>query len=172
MQGSMAKLADFGLAVYYHQHDQKHICGTPNFLAPEVFRTKKHSPSSDIWAAGCVLYTLLVGRSPFRFTTMSETARKIKNVDYDLPVDLSLAARQCLKAILTDKPETRCTPAQIQRSTLFVNHLPIAQSQRGLTVRAFSDSTNVLRDPPPVVPPKPKTFNIIESHKDQKINRI
>lgn len=168
----MIKLADFGLAVYYPKTEQKHICGTPNFLAPEVFRTKKHSPPSDIWAAGCVLYTMLVGRSPFRFTTMSETAKKIKSVNYDLPNELSLAARQCLRAILTDKPEKRYTPAQIQRSTLFVNHLPISQSQRGLTVRAFSDSTNVFNEIPPAVPPKPKTFSIMEPHKEQKINRI
>ena len=91
VQGSTVKLADFGLAVQYTKSEQKHICGTPNFLAPEVFRTKQHSPASDVWAAGCVFYTLLVGRSPFRFTTMAETARRIKRVQDGMDIGKMIA---------------------------------------------------------------------------------
>lgn len=161
------KLADFGLAINYFKNEQRHICGTPNFLAPEVFDKKRHFPASDIWAAGCVLYCLLVGRSPFKFTTMSETAQKIRNVDYDLPRDLSLEARQCLKSILTKDLQERYTPSKILKTLLFTSHLPQSNSQRGLS--AFGDATNLTG--PPLVPPKPKNFTL-EPHKEQKINRV
>ena len=87
-----------------------------------MFDKKRHFPASDIWAAGCVLYCLLVGRSPFKFTTMSETAKKIRNVDYDLPRDLSLEARQCLKSILTKDPQERYTPSKILKTLLFTSY--------------------------------------------------
>lgn len=87
-----------------------------------MFDKKRHFPASDIWAAGCVLYCLLVGRSPFKFTTMSETAQKIRNVDYDLPRDLSLEARQCLKSILTKDLQERYTPSKILKTPLFTSY--------------------------------------------------
>jgi len=81
----IAKLADFGLCLKYKECPQTSICGTPNFLAPEVFTTKAHQPASDIWAFGCVLYSMLCGYSPFRFTTMAETGRNIMSNRYTLP---------------------------------------------------------------------------------------
>ena len=47
-----AKLADFGLAMYYATAKPGNICGTPNFIPPEVLQDKVHSPASDIWAYG------------------------------------------------------------------------------------------------------------------------
>ncbi|VEL37742.1 unnamed protein product, partial [Protopolystoma xenopodis] len=43
-----------------------HICGTPNYLAPEIFFLHGHSFASDYWAAGVTLYFMLVGRPPFQ----------------------------------------------------------------------------------------------------------
>ena len=86
-------------------------------------------------------------------------------VKYDLPADLSFSARQCIKNILTDKSETRYTIGQIRRCSAFVNNLSGATMLRV----HFGDAANLT---PPVVPPKPKTFNIVEPHKEQRINRI
>ena len=46
------------------------ICGTPNFIAPEVLQREGHGPEADIWALGCLLYTLLVGKPPFETTCL------------------------------------------------------------------------------------------------------
>ena len=53
---------------------------------------------------------------------MSETAQKIRNVDYDLPRDLSLEARQCLKSILTKDLQERYTPPKILKTLLFTSY--------------------------------------------------
>ena len=51
-QDGVAKLADFGLAMYYAHAKPGNICGTPNFIPPEVLRDQVHAPHSDIWALG------------------------------------------------------------------------------------------------------------------------
>lgn len=110
----VAKLADFGLAINYHTTEQKQICGTPNFLAPEVLRHRSHQPKSDLWATGCVLFCLMTGRTPFQYTKMSETAKNILNLNYQMPNYLSAEAIGCIKHILTIDPERRWDHSQIQ----------------------------------------------------------
>jgi len=44
------------------------VCGTPNYLAPEIINGKTfggHSYEVDIWAFGIIVYVMLVGKSPF-----------------------------------------------------------------------------------------------------------
>ena len=59
LKDGRAKVADFGLAIDTNKTKQICICGTPNFLAPEVFQKRQHFATSDIWAAGCVLFCML-----------------------------------------------------------------------------------------------------------------
>jgi len=44
------------------------ICGTPNYIAPEVLfdSGNGHSYEVDIWSLGVIMYTLLVGKPPFQ----------------------------------------------------------------------------------------------------------
>lgn len=65
--GWHAKLSDFGLACTVDQclYDRS-ICGTPNYLAPEVFLREGHSKAADCWAAGATLYYALCARAPFQ----------------------------------------------------------------------------------------------------------
>lgn len=69
----MQKIADFGLAAQLSGPDEKHytMCGTPNYIAPEVATHHPHGLESDVWSLGCMLYTLLVGRPPFDVSNYS-----------------------------------------------------------------------------------------------------
>ncbi|KAJ1921366.1 Cell cycle serine/threonine-protein kinase cdc5/MSD2 [Mycoemilia scoparia] len=64
------KIADFGLSAKLQNDEErkKSFLGTPNFLAPEIISRSEngHSYEVDVWAIGIVLYTMLVGRTPFR----------------------------------------------------------------------------------------------------------
>ena len=62
------------------------MCGTPNYLAPEVLDSKVgHSFEVDVWAFGVILYTMLAGKPPFETENVKKTYTRITNVDYDWP---------------------------------------------------------------------------------------
>lgn len=53
---------DFGLAtkIEFDGERKKTLCGTPNYIAPEVLCKKGHSFEVDVWSLGCILYVLLM----------------------------------------------------------------------------------------------------------------
>ncbi|XP_058250840.1 serine/threonine-protein kinase PLK3 isoform X2 [Hemibagrus wyckioides] len=109
------RLGDFGLAAKLETVEQrkKTICGTPNYLAPEVLNRQGHGTESDVWSLGCVMYTLLCGNPPFETLDLKETYKCIKEVKYTLPPSLSSAAQKLISAILQKNPNDRLTLDQI-----------------------------------------------------------
>lgn len=59
------KIADFGLSKRVLDSSTQTPCGTVGYTAPEIVKDEKYSYSVDMWALGCVLYTLLCGFPPF-----------------------------------------------------------------------------------------------------------
>ena len=66
-KGMEIKIGDFGLATQLEGEGDKRmsLCGTPNYIAPEVLETDGHSYEVDVWSLGCIIYTLLAGKPPF-----------------------------------------------------------------------------------------------------------
>ena len=61
------KLGDFGLAtkLEFDGEKKKTICGTPNYIAPEILDGKcGHSYEVDIWSLGVIMYTITI-KTPF-----------------------------------------------------------------------------------------------------------
>ena len=61
------KLTDFGLSKILEEEDDKAftICGTPQYLAPEILNKKGYNKAVDWWSLGCVMYEMLTGKIPF-----------------------------------------------------------------------------------------------------------
>ena len=75
------KLGDFGLAtkLEFEGEKKRTICGTPNYIAPEILEGKTgHSYEVDIWSLGVIIYTLLIGKPPFETPDVKTTYKKIR----------------------------------------------------------------------------------------------
>ncbi|XP_030049018.1 serine/threonine-protein kinase PLK2 [Microcaecilia unicolor] len=103
------KVGDFGLAARLEPLEQRRrtICGTPNYLSPEVLNKQGHGCESDIWALGCVMYTMLLGRPPFETTNLKETYRCIREARYTMPSSLVAPAKHLIAAMLAKNPDER-----------------------------------------------------------------
>ncbi|XP_063962320.1 serine/threonine-protein kinase PLK1-like isoform X2 [Lytechinus pictus] len=103
------KIGDFGLAAKLEfEGDRKRtMCGTPNYIAPEVLGKIGHSFEADVWALGCIMYTMLVGRPPFETSSLKETYARIKHNKYHFPETLSPVAKEIISDLLSSDPEER-----------------------------------------------------------------
>lgn len=77
------KICDFGLAIYNNDPrlQKKHVCGTTNYLSPEVLDNKGFTFGADIWAVGVVTFMLLFGKTPFENDGTSIQKQHIKTAN-------------------------------------------------------------------------------------------
>uniref|UniRef100_A0A8C0R2X5 Serine/threonine-protein kinase PLK n=1 Tax=Canis lupus dingo TaxID=286419 RepID=A0A8C0R2X5_CANLU len=105
----VVKIGDLGLAARVGPggHCHRVLCGTPNFLAPEVISRNGHSCQSDLWALGCIMYTVLTGTPPFMVAPLSEMYQNIRDGRYPEPAHLSPNARRLIARLLAPNPVER-----------------------------------------------------------------
>lgn len=118
-------IGDLGLATRLRTDSERKrtICGTPNYIAPEILQGGKqgHSFEVDVWSLGCILFTLLVGRPPFETRDVKTTYSRIKSNIYSFPdnVPVSETAKSLVRWILSSDPCARPTLSQIRRHAFF-----------------------------------------------------
>ncbi|KAF5276204.1 hypothetical protein FQR65_LT04009 [Abscondita terminalis] len=103
------KIADFGLATQLSRPDEKHLtlCGTPNFISPEVASRNLHGLETDVWGLGCLLYTLLVGTPPFEDHAVRSTLNRVVSANYSIPNFLSSEVKDLINSLLQKNPKHR-----------------------------------------------------------------
>ncbi|EPS38413.1 hypothetical protein H072_7860 [Dactylellina haptotyla CBS 200.50] len=137
-EGLNVKIGDFGLAALLIDGTERKntICGTPNYIAPEVLFGKEegHSFEVDLWSLGIILYAMLVGKPPFQSGDVKEIYQKIKIATFsypaNLPQQISSEAKDLIKSLLSPDPRNRPTIDQIAdhpffKSGYFPRQLPI-----------------------------------------------
>lgn len=110
-------IADFGLSRIMDE-EQFHVltttCGTPGYMAPEIFKKTGHGKPVDIWAMGVITYFLLCGYTPFDRDSDFEEMQAILNADYSFqPADywrgVSDHAKDFIRRCLTIDANKRMT---------------------------------------------------------------
>ncbi|XP_030005646.1 serine/threonine-protein kinase PLK1 isoform X1 [Sphaeramia orbicularis] len=131
------KIGDFGLAtkIEFDGERKKTLCGTPNYIAPEVLCKKGHSYEVDVWSLGCILYTLLVGKPPFETSCLKETYNRIKKNNYTIPWHINPVASSLIKRMLHADPAQRPTISELISDEFFTTgYIPTRLPTTCLTV--------------------------------------
>lgn len=133
LDGDMnVKIGDFGLAALLDSKTdrKKTICGTPNYIAPEVLfgKDKGHSYEVDIWSIGIILYVMLFGKPPFQSKNVEAIYDRIKRIDYTFPENRTVSdeAKNLIMSLLTFDPEKRPSLDRIMEHPFFFGEFPEA----------------------------------------------
>ncbi|KZO98038.1 Pkinase-domain-containing protein [Calocera viscosa TUFC12733] len=107
------KIADFGLSKVVWNEETMTPCGTVGYTAPEIVKDERYSKSVDMWAMGCVLYTLLCGFPPFYDESINVLTEKVARGYYTFLSpwwdDISASAKDLITHLLCVDPAQRYT---------------------------------------------------------------
>ncbi|KKF93161.1 Serine/threonine-protein kinase plo1 [Ceratocystis platani] len=150
-----AKIGDFGLAALVVTGTDMHtirrttLCGTPNYIAPEILEKGKkgHDHMVDIWSLGIIMFAMLTSKPPFQSATTDEIYRRARERDYEWPTlenggrEISIEAQDVVATMLTDA-DLRPEPDTIVAHPFFrAGYMPLS-----------SEITTRFRELPPEAP--------------------
>ncbi|KAJ8687033.1 hypothetical protein QAD02_022827 [Eretmocerus hayati] len=101
------KLADFGWSVHAPSTKRATMCGTLDYLPPEMVTGQKYDIFVDHWCLGILCYEFLVGRPPFLSDTSDETYTKIKNVEIPWPPQITPGAKDLISKLIKRNSKDR-----------------------------------------------------------------
>eukprot|EP00096_Caligus_rogercresseyi_P014250 TRINITY_DN674_c0_g1_i1.p1 TRINITY_DN674_c0_g1~~TRINITY_DN674_c0_g1_i1.p1 ORF type:complete len:312 (+),score=109.98 TRINITY_DN674_c0_g1_i1:143-1078(+) len=107
------KIADFGWSVHAPSSRRGTMCGTLDYLPPEMIEGRSHDEKVDLWSLGILCFEFLVGKPPFETENQHETYKKITNVDISWPTFISPEARDLISKLLQKIPERRLPLSEV-----------------------------------------------------------
>ncbi|KAH0789716.1 AUR protein Kinase [Histomonas meleagridis] len=121
------KIADFGWSVHAPSSRRTTLCGTLDYLPPEMIEGKDHDASVDTWSLGILLYEFLVGAPPFEENRQRDTCRRICNVDIRYPSFIKPLARDLISRFLQHDPTQRIPLEEVRQHPWIVQQLGPAE---------------------------------------------
>ncbi|BAP72048.1 spindle assembly checkpoint kinase [Kluyveromyces marxianus] len=119
------KLTDFGWSVLNEKgQKRKTLCGTIDYLSPELIKSREYDDKVDVWALGVLTYELLVGSPPFEEDTKEMTYRRILRCDIRFPPHVSPQARDLIGKLLQFEPTNRIPLSEVKSHTWITSHKP------------------------------------------------
>lgn len=115
------KLGDFNLAKIYSDVNRSHtICGTPEYIAPEVLKGHSQGKEIDYWGLGILLYEMLNGKSPFYAKNYDKLFKNIVSGKFEYTACFSKDARDLITKLLQTDPNSRISdPLEIKNHAFF-----------------------------------------------------
>ncbi|XP_054710957.1 serine/threonine-protein kinase NIM1-like [Uloborus diversus] len=117
--GKNVKIGDFGFST--HIQNPKEVlltfCGSPPYVAPEIFQNENYvGPSVDLWSLGVLLYFIVTASLPFKGDNVSMVKRKILIGEFPLPKYVSKCCSDLICGLLQLDPAKRLSTNQIKSS--------------------------------------------------------
>ncbi|XP_064103586.1 aurora kinase A-like [Macrobrachium nipponense] len=101
------KIADFGWSVYSPNERRTTLCGTLDYLPPEMIEGRMYDEKVDIWSLGVLCYEFLAGKPSFEAKSHTETFRRIARVDIRFPTHFSSESKDLICRMLRYNPKDR-----------------------------------------------------------------
>ena len=130
-------MSDFGWAVHAPSSRRTTLCGTLDYLPPEMIENKEHDANVDVWALGVLTYEFLCGHPPFEAEGHSETYRRIVRVDLKFPPHVSPEAQDFVRRLLRKEPAKRMPLAEVRRHAWIIKALADDAAQQRAAAAAM-----------------------------------
>lgn len=124
-QAGNVQLTDFGLSKWLTKGEKtRTICGTLQYMAPEVLVSHPYGHTADWWSLGILMFVLLAGKYPAEGAVdHMEMTKLVWECDYLLPNHCSDAAQEVVNKLLIKSPEKRMTDLSVFQSLSFYKGL-------------------------------------------------
>ena len=102
------KITDFGLSKILLNYDKTYtICGTVQYVAPEILGGEGYNESVDWWSLGCIMFEMLTGRFPFRFSKSGKLSLEVYKKPIKFPDYINDNAKDLISKLLDQDPKKR-----------------------------------------------------------------
>lgn len=113
--GDVVKVMDFSMASLLgrshenHRSGHAHVCGTPEYMAPETSRLGTYDARSDVYALGCIAYQMLAGRLPYHSHNAMQTAllHQVSEVPEVSHSDMPAPYAELIRRMMSKRPSDR-----------------------------------------------------------------
>ncbi|OWZ06059.1 AGC protein kinase [Phytophthora megakarya] len=136
------KLIDFGLSKPDATRTSERtstMCGSAEYMAPEIVQHKPYDQRVDLWAFGILLYEMLFGATPFYHSNHREQGRRIISEPVEFPEDYEQghpAVCSLVRKLLEKDPALRLASfGEVKKTTFFLSYFPSTQGWQQLEAR-------------------------------------
>lgn len=106
-KNSYIKLIDFGLGKKIKDDRTYTLCGTPQYMAPEVVEGKGYGLAVDFWSLGILIFEMMAGTTPFDDKDPYKIFKNIQKREPKFPKWFKTAAKSLIKGLLKKDPTER-----------------------------------------------------------------
>lgn len=119
MEDGRFKLCDFGWCSPPGDTNRNILCGTYEYMAPEVAKRQRYTSKVDMWSLGILAYELVHSFSPFAAPDPKAILKNIALGEFDVEASLSTSYQQMLKSLIEFDPQKRLSAEQLLRLPQF-----------------------------------------------------
>ncbi|OMJ95932.1 hypothetical protein SteCoe_484 [Stentor coeruleus] len=161
------KLTDFGWSNYYFSEQgtpRYTICGTFEYLSPEMVKETGHTNAVDIWCLGILLYEMLCGYTPFKAAGRDSLMENITKGKLKFPSTMSPLVKNLITKILEKNPVKRLSIEKIKQHEWYKMYTNCSIG------KGRSEKNSLIRQSPtkPLLPVVPNS--VIDSNKEVNLN--